>query len=212
MERRITVPTRAVATRAVPMRAAVYSRAAALRAATLVMLAAVLTACGDDDPSDVAPIAAAYELEVSGAVTETASGKAYFGTDEDELGRPIVALLLGDDTSRHLVIAAREGATRPAEGDYAIVDPEESESGWSLLHIISDGDELLGMFTATAGTLTITESTEDVLRGTLEFDAVGLLGVTEDSVAVSGSFVAVPAPAIGAEAAAVRAVRPAGTR
>ena len=207
MERRITVPVRAV-----PMRAATCSRAAALRAATLVTLATVLAGCGDDDPSDVTPIAAAYELEVSGAVTETASGKAYFGTDEDELGQPILALLLGDDTSRHLVIAARQGAARPAEGEYAIVDPEQSESGWSLLHIISDGDELLGMFTATRGTLTITESTEDVLRGTLEFDAVGLLGVAEDSVAVSGSFVAVPATAIGAEVAAMRAVRSAGTR
>ena len=185
---------------------------AALRAATLVTLVTVLAGCGDDDPSDVTPIEAAYELEVSGAVTETASGKAYFGTDEDELGQPILALLLGDDTSRHLVIAARQGVTRPAEGEHAIVDLEQSESGWSLLHIISDGDELLGMFTAIRGTLTITESTEDVLRGAIEFDAVGLLGVAEDSVAVSGSFVAVAATAIGVEAAAIRAVRSADTR
>lgn len=198
---------------AAPIRAAAFRGAAFTpRVAVLAILVAALPGCGDDDPSDVTPIEAAYALDVSGAVTEQATGKAYFGTDEDELGQPVFALLLGDDTSRHIVMAGKDGAARPGPGEYAIVDPEQGESGWTLLHIISDGDELLGMFVANRGTLTITESTADVLRGTLEFDAVGVMGTAEDSVAVAGSFVAVPATEIGAPASAVRAVQPGGVR
>lgn len=177
------------------------------RAAVLVMLTAALSGCGDDGPSEVIPIEAAYELDVTGALTERASGKAYFGSDEDENGQPIFALLLGDDTSRHLVIAGTPGEARPAAGSYTIIDPDQSQSGWSLLHVISGGDELLGVFVATDGTLTITESTSDVLRGELEFVAAGFMGTAEDSITVTASFVAVPAGQIGTTAAARAGVR-----
>ena len=172
-----------------------------------LLLAAALVGCGDAGPSEVIPIEAAYTLDVNGALTERASGEAYFGSDQDEQGQPIFVLLLGDDTSRHLLIAGKPGATRPGTGQHAIVDPDRTQSGWSLIHMVSDGDELLGMFVATAGTLTITESTEDVLRGSLEYAAVGFMGTAEDSIAVDAEFVAAPASRLGAAAAAAVGAR-----
>ncbi len=163
---------------------------------TLIALltAASLAACGDDDGgTGTDPVTPSYELDVTGALTETASGKAYFGTDTDGEGEPIFALLLGDENARHIVFAAKPGAARPGTGTYAFVDPESTQSGWTLLHFVSQGETLLGMFVAESGTLTITQSTPDVLKGTLEVRATGLMGEAPGVVELEGSFTAVPA-------------------
>ena len=93
-----------------------------------------------------------------------------------------------DETSRHLVIAGREGASRPDVGTHAI-----EEGGWELLHVISDDEELLGMFYGVEGEITITSSSSSRIRGTIEFVATELLG--EEQVTGSITFDAVPAPA-----------------
>lgn len=154
-------------------------------------LALAVMACGDTT-TPPEPIIAEFTLDIDGAVTETARGPAYFGSDEDENGEAMWALLLGADTSRHVVIAGKAGATRPGTGSYAITGTP-SGSGWRLLHILSDGDELVGMFMGETGTVVITESSDEVVRGTIEFEAAGALGQTAGSLEVTGSFVAVPA-------------------
>ena len=162
---------------------------------SLLLLTAALAACADD-PSEPRPgPQSQYELTVTGAVTETAAGKAWFGSDTDENGQPIFALLLGEDTSRHVVIAARAGTTRPAPGSYPIVETQSSATDWAAVHILSDDDELLGLFASTAGTLTVTESSAEVFSGTLQFDAAGFMGEAVDSVRVTASFTATAAPA-----------------
>lgn len=163
----------------------------------LLLSTAVTAGCDGDDPGEVSPVESAFTLDIDGAITERASGRAYFGSDEDANSQPIFAILLGDDTSRHLVIAAVPGASRPGPGSYTIIDPESSQAGWELLHMVSEDDELLAMFIATTGTLTITESEDDVVRGSLEYDASGFFGTAEDSVAVTAEFVAVPADGAG---------------
>ena len=171
------------------------------RRITMLMLLALAAGCGDDDPSSPLPLPeSSFELEITGAVTESASGNALFGSDTDPEGNPLFALVLGDDTTRHTITAGIPGTSRPGTGTFEITAPEAGENGWTLVHIISDGDELLGLFVAESGTLTITESTADVLRGTLEFQATGFLGEDSDSMSVAGSFTAVRATAPAAAA------------
>lgn len=151
-------------------------------------LLALTTAAAACDSDSTGPDAqGSYDLEVTGAFTETAEGPAWFGSDVNEDGDPVFVLMFGDDTSRHLVIAGREGASRPDVGTFAI-----EEGGWELLHVVSDDDELLGMFYATEGEITITSSSSSRIQGTIEFVATELLGETE--VTGSVTFDAVLAP------------------
>ena len=157
--------------------------------------AAAVAACGDDDSQSPVPVAAEYALAIEGALTETATGPAYFGTDTDGEGGDVWVLIMGQDTSRHLVVAGRAGSARPAPGSYPIVDPSGPAAGWTLVHVVSNGDELLGLFLAESGTVRIDASSAQEVRGTLDFEAVGVLGEVVDTIQVSGTFRAAPAPA-----------------
>lgn len=159
----------------------------------LALLALALTACGDDDDPLEPGAEASYEIQISGALSETARGRAFFGTDTDNGGQPIFGLLLGDDTTRHVIVAAKPGSTRPGTGSYTLVDPESDATGWQLLHVVSEGDEAIAVFYATGGTITITESSDDVLRGTITADLMGLMGEEMAEAELSATFVALPA-------------------
>lgn len=162
----------------------------------ILTVAAAAAACSDsDDPQGPNPVASEYALEIDGAVTENAAGPAYFGSDVDENSQPVWMILMGEDTSRHLVLAGKPGSDRPGTGSYAVVDPAGTAAGWNVVHLLSDGDELLGMFIAESGTVTITASSADEVRGTIEFEAAGMIGTAMDTLQVSGRFTAVPAPA-----------------
>lgn len=171
--------------------------------ALVVVAAGVLSGCDGDDPSSPDRVTPEFELTLAGALTETATGPAYFGSDVNDDGEPVFLLLLGTATSRHLVLVGKEGSERPAAGSYDIGDPTTAAAGWSALHLVSEGDELLGMFMAETGTLTITESTSKEMRGTLEFAGTGVFGEEEGELQVTGTFVAAPAPssALSAETA-----------
>lgn len=156
-----------------------------------LMLVTALLACGDD-PIAPDPDAATFTLRITGALTETATGPAFFGSDEDAGGDPAWVLLLGEEDGRHVVVAGKEGAGRPGTGTYTLAAAPGAGGEWTLAHIVGDGDELLGMFLAESGSVTLTESSDQEIRGTLSFRAVDAL--TSDTLRVTGSFVAVPAP------------------
>ncbi|HSJ32830.1 MAG TPA: hypothetical protein VK933_15425 [Longimicrobiales bacterium] len=156
------------------------------RMMSIGLLAFTAAACDSDSTGP--DTQGSYDLEVTGAFTETAEGPAWFGSDVNEDGDPVFMLLFGDEMSRHVVLAGREGASRPDVGAYAI-----EEGSWELLHVISDDDELLGMFYATEGEITITSSSSSRIRGSIEFVATELLGEAE--VTGSITFDAVLAPA-----------------
>ena len=160
-----------------------------------VLLAATVLACSDDpNGPEPAPVEAGYEVRVTGTFTETAQGTAWFGTDTDENEDPMFVVILGDDTTRHVLLLGRAGEEQPAVGSYDIVAPETNQSDWTVLHVVTDGEDLLGVFSATTGSLTITESGPEKIRGTIAFSAVGMMGQGADSIAVTGSFAAVPVP------------------
>jgi hypothetical protein len=164
------------------------------RTLAMMTMAVAMAACGDDDSQSPDPIVARYALEIEGALTETAEGASYFGADTDEYGEDVWVLLMGTETSRHLVLAGKAGSSRPAPGTYAIVDPNGPAAGWTIVHLVSDGDDLLGLFMAERGTITISRSTSDEVTGTLEFEASGALGESVAGISVTGTFTAVPAP------------------
>lgn len=153
----------------------------------IALVAAVAAACGD---SATAPIQHdfRYDLTVTGAVQQTLRGPALFGSETSGGGSFVV--VMGSDTSTHTIVLARAGSARPAAGTYAITEAG-SGTGWEVLYVIGEDDELAGLFLSRSGTLVITESTQLRLRGTIQFDAVGYLGddiETEVEVSVQGSF------------------------
>ena len=63
------------------------------------------------------------------------------------------------------------------------------------------------MYVAESGSITFSSSSAGQMTGTLQFRAVGLLNQASDTVDVTGSFTAVPAPASTAAARAAVRVR-----
>ncbi len=159
--------------------------------AGMVLLTAVVVGCGDD-PSEPELITAAFEMEVTGSIEESVEGPAVFGSDLDEEGDPIWATVLGDEESRHLVVIGRAGASRPATGSYTIGGAGDAGE-WTILHIVSEGEDLVEFFVPESATIRITESSARVVRGTFEFSAMGMPGGPGWEIEAEGSFVAVPA-------------------
>lgn len=138
--------------------------------ATLSLLA--FTACSDDASG---PDTAQYDIEVTGDVTARLRGPASFGADTGESGEPIFGVLLGDLTSEHTIVFAKDGSARPAAGQYSIREPGTGGAGWDAIYIIGDS-ELDGLLVADSGRITITESRSDRLRGSIRLYASGLVG------------------------------------
>jgi hypothetical protein len=154
----------------------------------LVALVGVTTACDSDSTGPVEEVSGTYDMELTGALNESAEGPAWFGTDVDEEGDDIFLLMLGDEDSRHLVLVGHEGTARPAVGTYDI-----AANAWELLHFVSDDEELLGMFYGIEGELEITSSSSGRLRGTITFVATDFFG-GEEELEGSITFDALPAP------------------
>lgn len=154
----------------------------------LIALTGALAACGSDSTGPDEELSGSFELEVSGTFNETGEGPAWFGSEVNDQGDPVFMLLLGDENSRHAVFLATEGATRPDVGTYEI-----GLEGWELLHIVSDDEDLLGMFMAHEGEIRITASSSTALRGEIDFVASGVFN-EEEVVTGTITFDAVPAP------------------
>ena len=153
----------------------------------LITLAGALAAC-DSDSTGPDEEAGTYELEVTGTFNETGEGPAWFGSEVNDDGNPVFMVLLGDENSRHAVFLATEGATRPDVGTYEI-----GLEGWELIHIVSNDEELLGMFIAQDGEIRITASSSSALRGEVDYVASGVFN-EEEAVTGTITFDAVPAP------------------
>lgn len=154
----------------------------------VLAFAGVTAACDSDSTGPGGEVTGAYEMDVTGALNESAEGPAWFGADVDDEGNDIFLLLLGDEESRHVVMVGREGTTRPGVGTYEI-----TENAWELLHIVSDDEELLGMYFGVEGELEITSSSSGRLQGTISFVATDFIGGGDDEIEGSITFNAVPA-------------------
>jgi hypothetical protein len=167
----------------------------------LLALTGLTAACDSDSTGP--GVAGTFDLETTGALTETAEGPAWFGSDVNDENEPVFLLLLGDESSRHVVIAGKAGATRPGVGTYPI--SEIGGTGWELLHIVSDDSDLIALFTGVEGQISITTSSSSKLSGTIDFVATGFMGTEEVEIEGSISFDAAPAPAV--QALSLRSIR-----
>jgi hypothetical protein len=157
-------------------------------ASILILMAAALLAACSDDSTGTAPDGT-YTAAVEGSFTAVLSGPAYFGTGVDDDGGAYLAIVLGDEDAEHVIGIARPGTTLPSIGSYDL--DLGSETGFGALHVVSNGDELLAIFIASSGTLTITESSSRRLKGTFEYIAEPLFADPEEEaeeVTVEGSF------------------------
>lgn len=156
---------------------------------TAAVAAFAVAACGDSatEPNQES---FTYDLTVTGGLEAELSGPAFFGADTDEENNEVFSILMGSDTSSYIVMLAREGTTRPAVGTYEIADAEATGEQWAAMVFASEGEELIDIFVSEGGELTITESSTQRLRGSLEFTATGFLGAAAEPVeiTVSGTF------------------------
>ena len=160
---------------------------------TLALTLTSLAACGDDkDPIAGPAPSKTYSASVTGDLSKSLTGPAAFGADTVDGGEAVFAVTLGDPDSDDVLVLVRSGSARPGAGTYPLSGPlDGTPSEWSAIYIIGDGDELVGLFTAESGTLTITESSAQRLKATFQMEAVGYMAgdfETEVSITVSGSF------------------------
>lgn len=172
----------------------------------LALMAATTTGC-DDGPTGPVVEEGSFSIQITGAMNETATGPAFFGSEDVPGEEPVWAVLLGEQDGRHVVVAGKPGAARPGVGTYSLVDGNGPATGWTLAHFVGDGEELLGSFVAESGNVTITVSTASEVRGTLQFRAVGLLGANPGAIDVTGSFSAVAATGALSSASPLGAAR-----
>ncbi len=166
------------------------------RAAVLVTIGISLavSACDDDSPTDPVLGDGSYRLEVEGDIERTLTGDAFFGADEDENGEPIFAIMFGSESAEDVVMVGVSGTTRPAAGSYEIEPGEVQEGDWVGLYVFGAGDELEGLLVADSGTVVLSESTNDVIKGSVLLYLSGFVEGQLGEVVVEGEFDARPAP------------------
>jgi hypothetical protein len=166
------------------------------RAAMLVTIGITLaaSACDDDSPIDPVLGDGAYRLEIEGDVERTLTGNAFFGAEEDENGEPIFAIIFGSESAEDVVMVGVSGTTRPAAGSYEIEIGEVQEGDWVGLYAFGDGEELEGFLVADSGTVVLSESGSDVIKGSVLLYLSGFVEGELGEVVVEGEFDARPAP------------------
>ena len=167
-----------------------------LTTASALALAATLAfaaACGDDDstgPGDVG-----HELEVTGAVNATLRGEAVFGTVE--AGNQVAwGMVMRQSPMVGFVSFARvDVGERPGVGVYAVKDGHAGGPMQGGFLAPATLERAAGTFTAVAGEVTVTESSEAVLAGTIDVTYRGALSSEPEEIVearITGTFRAVP--------------------
>jgi hypothetical protein len=147
-----------------------------------VALLALLPACdtvGDDS---------AFTATLEGAVDARLEGAATFSPVGGDRFQLLLRLDEGDsDGFRGSLGFSRDGTARPGEGTYPIGgdDPD----AFDVTIILTDDQGAIAL-EARSGTLTVTESSEDLLEGAFAFEAGTVFGGGDTTV--EGTFTAEP--------------------
>jgi len=165
----------------------------------LVMLLGVILsgdACGK---SSTAPETGSFEATVSGDLSVTLSGTAIFGVGDYGAGDQWMVYMPETTAAAFEVISIgpNESAMRLSAGTHEIVEATTAENGEVVGVYLTFSADATAVFGSAAGTMTIAESSADVVRGNFTFTAVELapdLTIDPDGrqVTVSGEFVAIP--------------------
>lgn len=163
----------------------------------LTCLLLTFSACDSNDPEEPEDIVGSFEIQVTGAITQTITGiQAGFGSATDARTGITgfgMTLTSGGAAAQGLTFS-RKGA-RPGNGSHNIINFGLDTE----IDTIND-DDLIGVFSAgtdvfysTGGTLSITSSSATRLEGTLTMTARSILPQSTAEVSITGSFTAVGA-------------------
>jgi hypothetical protein len=168
-----------------------------LRLALPAAVAAVAACSGSStDPPDQG----SFQATVSGDLSLSLTGTAQFGTEGQDFEGFGIALVSGQvgQNNSDFVMIARDNTTRPAAGEYEIVDVNctdctADDFSGIYLHQVTLFD--LGLYVSVSGTLTIETSTAEQMTGSFSLTVTEFIlsgDVTAEDLSLQGSFRAVP--------------------
>jgi hypothetical protein len=148
-----------------------------MRAALVAAL--TLAACGNDGDNGMGPGQGQFEADVSGGVTASFTGTAFHGEATDPNTQDegwVLVLSSGDPNNLNSVFVVRL-AGRPGTGTYALIDVSTSgdldDGDWAAIVTVSVGGQLTYFAASVSGSVTITSSSGERVRGTFTMQVTG---------------------------------------
>jgi hypothetical protein len=166
---------------------------------TLAAVAVMATACGgDDNDGGTGPGGrlGSFNADVTGDLETSFDGWALFGAQSEEGGEGFGLVMSEIDDANDAggtITIVRLNATSLPTGEYDIKAFESAANDGDVVVLATDsnGDELAAIFTSTGGTLNVTTSNANSLKGTFTVEMVGQVfedPETEYTITVEGSF------------------------
>ena len=173
------------------------SRRALGIAALVVAVLGGVTACssgGGDDVTGTNPpggTVGSFNATVSGAMSATLSGSAAFGSSTVS-GSQGFAIALVPTSGTNSIIFGRVNAQAPGTGTYQIADfaTQSSVSGAMIAALIAGSGQSGQIYVSTSGTLTITSSSADEIKGNFTVSASAVTVSGTQAVTMTGTFTA----------------------
>jgi hypothetical protein len=167
------------------------------RAVGALLVAVLGAACGggsgDDTtaPNPPGGSVGSFSATVSGAMTASLSGSAAFGSSTVS-GSQGFAIALVPASGTNSIIFARVNAQAPGTGTYQIADfaTQSSVSGAMIAALIAGSAQSGQIYISTSGTLTITSSSSDEIKGNFTVAASAVTVSGTQTVTLTGTFTA----------------------
>jgi hypothetical protein len=179
--------------------------------AGIIMVAAV-TACSSSGVTGTTPSTenvadSTFTAQVTGSVTDSLTGPAFFENVENTAGTDSeFAFSLGIGTTTGAIVLKWATAGPPATGSYPLYPDTSSAApsatqfyGIGILGGTCSGCTSTGTLFETSGTLTITSVTTNLISGTFTwsgFEIPSSNASVQNSIAIAGAFVAGTGPAV----------------
>jgi hypothetical protein len=175
----------------------------------LALGAAVLMAgaCGGDKstgPGDGGDnTRASFQATVTGDMAGDIQGGASFAEYQDQQVGQVFEFGFSEEGGTGRMVLARNGG-RPGNGSHTIADVSDgSDPGaGEFVAVVYDGDpgNPSAVFVSTGGSVSVTSSSSNLVKGTFQFDCTGFTSDdpnTQVNLSVSGTFTAKPGAPIG---------------
>lgn len=153
-----------------------------------------MVGCDSNDPEELGAVGD-FDITVTGDAPASFTGTAVFA-GSSVVGSTGFGVFLGSDPGGYVITLLKNTADRPSSGTYQIIDAttdfETIGSNEYVATFVSTDSGVTGSFVSVSGTVTITDSGDNQLKGRLNFTAAGTVfnGTTTEQVtaSVSGNF------------------------
>lgn len=166
----------------------------AIGALLIAVFGAACSGGGADDstgPNPPGGTVGSFSATVSGAVSASLSGSAAFGNSTVS-GSQGFAIALVPASGTNTIIFGRVNAQAPGTGTYQIGDfaTQSSVTGAMIAALIAGSGQSGQIYVSTSGTLTITASSADEIKGNFTVSASAVTVSGTQAVTITGSFTA----------------------